>query len=302
MSREEIQKLLGGYATDTLSEAERRALFEAAIEDQELFDALAKEQALRDVLHDPSARKTLILALAASTRCAGDGGRHGGFANRGRARAAPERARPTTCTAPCGTAERCCTQRSTAETVPTPCRACAKTIGDIGRASRPARVPARRVAAPACRRAGQRRPGGHSGSQASNAPSDANAGTELHCEERGAEPRQSCTLRGCQARCRVQSAAEGRRRRIRARALQHRVSRRRFGAPPGRAQRGRVHLSVPARRNRRLESRYKPARREGPTLRAAVNGRPAVGRTGPTGTSAGALAPRATHVRHPSDR
>src|ERR1017187_7593148 len=41
MSREEIQKLLGGYATDTLSEAERRALFEAAIEDQELFDALA---------------------------------------------------------------------------------------------------------------------------------------------------------------------------------------------------------------------------------------------------------------------
>src|ERR1017187_9537418 len=50
MSREEIQKLLGGYATDTLSEAERRALFEAAIEDQELFDALAKEQALRDVL------------------------------------------------------------------------------------------------------------------------------------------------------------------------------------------------------------------------------------------------------------
>src|ERR1017187_314122 len=63
MSREEIQKLLGGYATDTLSEAERRALFEAAIEDQELFDALAKEQALRDVLHDPSARQQLIEAL-----------------------------------------------------------------------------------------------------------------------------------------------------------------------------------------------------------------------------------------------
>src|ERR1017187_5907752 len=60
MSREEIQKLRGGYATDTLSEAERRALFEAAIEDQELFDALAKEQALRDVLHDPSARHQLI--------------------------------------------------------------------------------------------------------------------------------------------------------------------------------------------------------------------------------------------------
>lgn len=63
MSRDEIQKLLGGYATDTLSDAERRALFEAAIEDQELFDALAKEQALRDVLQDPSVRQQLIVAL-----------------------------------------------------------------------------------------------------------------------------------------------------------------------------------------------------------------------------------------------
>ena len=63
MSREEIQKLLGGYATDTLSEAERSALFEAALEDQELFDALAKEQALRDVLQDASARQQLIAAL-----------------------------------------------------------------------------------------------------------------------------------------------------------------------------------------------------------------------------------------------
>jgi hypothetical protein len=64
MSPEEIQKLLGGYATDTLSEAERRALFEAALDDQELFDALAKEEALREVLHDPSARQQLIVALA----------------------------------------------------------------------------------------------------------------------------------------------------------------------------------------------------------------------------------------------
>ena len=63
MSREEIQKLLGGYATDTLSEAERSALFEAALEDQELFDALAKEQALRDVLQEPFARRQLLDAL-----------------------------------------------------------------------------------------------------------------------------------------------------------------------------------------------------------------------------------------------
>jgi hypothetical protein len=63
MSRDDIQKLLGGYATDTLSEEERRALFAAALDDQELFDTLAKEQALRDVLQDPSARQQLIDAL-----------------------------------------------------------------------------------------------------------------------------------------------------------------------------------------------------------------------------------------------
>jgi len=66
MSREEIQKLLGGYATDTLSEEERRALFEASLEDQELFDAIAKEQALREVLQDPLARRQLIAALEPS--------------------------------------------------------------------------------------------------------------------------------------------------------------------------------------------------------------------------------------------
>ena len=63
MSREEIEKLLGGYATDTLTGAERRALFEAALEDQELFDALAREQALRDVLRDPAAREQLLESL-----------------------------------------------------------------------------------------------------------------------------------------------------------------------------------------------------------------------------------------------
>lgn len=63
MSRDEIEKLLGGYATDTLTEAERSALFAAALEDQELFDALAKEQALREVLQEPSARRQLMEAL-----------------------------------------------------------------------------------------------------------------------------------------------------------------------------------------------------------------------------------------------
>lgn len=63
MSREEIEKLLGGYATDTLSEAERRVLFEAGLDDQELFAELAKEQALRELLQDPPARQQLVEAL-----------------------------------------------------------------------------------------------------------------------------------------------------------------------------------------------------------------------------------------------
>ncbi len=63
MSREEIQKLLGGYATGTLTTAEQRALFEAALEDQELFDQLAHEQALHDLLREPSARAQVVEAL-----------------------------------------------------------------------------------------------------------------------------------------------------------------------------------------------------------------------------------------------
>jgi len=65
MSRDDIQKLLGGYATGTLTPAEQQALFEAALDGQELFDELAREQALRDVLSDPAARAHLLTALDA---------------------------------------------------------------------------------------------------------------------------------------------------------------------------------------------------------------------------------------------
>ena len=37
MKREDIEKLLGGYATGTLTGEERQALFEAALTDQALF-------------------------------------------------------------------------------------------------------------------------------------------------------------------------------------------------------------------------------------------------------------------------
>jgi len=63
MSREDIHKLVGGYATGTLTPEEREALFAAALDDQELFDALAREQALRDLLRDPAAKAHLLAAL-----------------------------------------------------------------------------------------------------------------------------------------------------------------------------------------------------------------------------------------------
>jgi hypothetical protein len=63
MNRDTIQKLLGGYATGTLTPEEQQALFAAALDDQELFDALAREQSLRDLLRDPAARAQVLTAI-----------------------------------------------------------------------------------------------------------------------------------------------------------------------------------------------------------------------------------------------
>lgn len=63
MNRDDIQKLLGGYATGTLTPEEQEALFAAALDDQELFDELAREQALRDLLRDPAAKAQVLAAL-----------------------------------------------------------------------------------------------------------------------------------------------------------------------------------------------------------------------------------------------
>lgn len=63
MTPDDARKLLGGYATGSLSDAERTALFEAALEDQELFDELAGEQVLKEVLDEPGARQRLLVAL-----------------------------------------------------------------------------------------------------------------------------------------------------------------------------------------------------------------------------------------------
>ena len=64
MTRSEAEKLLGGHATGTLTEDERRQLFAAALGDQALFDALMDEEALRELLADPALKAQVLAALA----------------------------------------------------------------------------------------------------------------------------------------------------------------------------------------------------------------------------------------------
>jgi hypothetical protein len=63
MTRDEIRGLIGAYATGSLSADERKALFEAALDDQELFDELAREQALKEMLDEPGVKTRLLAAL-----------------------------------------------------------------------------------------------------------------------------------------------------------------------------------------------------------------------------------------------
>jgi len=63
VTRDEARKLLGGYATGSLTELERQLLFDAALEDQELFDELADEQALKELIELPGAKRRLLEAL-----------------------------------------------------------------------------------------------------------------------------------------------------------------------------------------------------------------------------------------------
>lgn len=73
MSEHELDKLLGGFAADTLTPEERQKLFTAALRDQQLFNALADEQALRELLADPVVRRRLLQALN-QTGASGAGG------------------------------------------------------------------------------------------------------------------------------------------------------------------------------------------------------------------------------------
>ncbi len=63
LTPDEARKLLGGYATGTLTAGEREGMLAAALEDQSLFDALAEEDALRELLEAPGAKTRLLAQL-----------------------------------------------------------------------------------------------------------------------------------------------------------------------------------------------------------------------------------------------
>ena len=63
MSDHDLEKLLGGFAADTLTPEEKQALYTAALQDQQLFNALADEQSLKELLSDPGVRRRLLASL-----------------------------------------------------------------------------------------------------------------------------------------------------------------------------------------------------------------------------------------------
>ena len=73
MSEHDLEKLLGGFAADTLTPEEKQALYTAALQDQQLFNALADEQALKELLSDPDVRRRLLTSLE-QKRTSGAGG------------------------------------------------------------------------------------------------------------------------------------------------------------------------------------------------------------------------------------
>lgn len=63
MNREDIDRLLALYAADALTDAERKELFAAALQDQALFDQLAEEDSIRELVAMPGAKARLIASL-----------------------------------------------------------------------------------------------------------------------------------------------------------------------------------------------------------------------------------------------
>ena len=67
MPEHDLEKLLGGFAAETLTAEEKEQLYRTALHDQALFNALADEQALKELLTDPTVRRRLLQALKEAT-------------------------------------------------------------------------------------------------------------------------------------------------------------------------------------------------------------------------------------------
>lgn len=63
MINDDIRDLLGRYATGSLTDEERKRLFDAALDDQELFEELAREDEMKELFAGPGVRDRLIRAL-----------------------------------------------------------------------------------------------------------------------------------------------------------------------------------------------------------------------------------------------
>ncbi|MDR4466607.1 MAG: hypothetical protein MRJ66_20345 [Nitrospira sp.] len=73
MADDDIEKLLGGFAADTLTPEEKRRLCNTVLHDQQLFNLFADEQALKELLTDPVVREKLLRSLRETTSTT-DGG------------------------------------------------------------------------------------------------------------------------------------------------------------------------------------------------------------------------------------
>lgn len=73
MSEHDLEKLLGGFAADTLTPEEKQELYTAALQDQQLFNAIADEQAFKELLSDPAVRRRLLASLEQKGTTGSDG-------------------------------------------------------------------------------------------------------------------------------------------------------------------------------------------------------------------------------------
>ena len=71
MSDSEESKLVAGYGTHTLNDAEGARLWRAAAADQAVFDAIMQEQDMRDLLDDFECRKRVLDSLRRESAAAG---------------------------------------------------------------------------------------------------------------------------------------------------------------------------------------------------------------------------------------